>query len=302
MSAPLARPTGAFTAQFEGLGLALRAELFKTVRRRMTWISLATIVVLVSLVYFGLWLRLREGSGDRPEAALIWAGIRLGVSFRNTVPYGLAVERFFATIICAVFAGTIMGNEYDWRTIGVAVSRGVRRWHFLAAKVAVAVGFTAAVTLTGLLTAMVASAWLTVAYDLRWATIDAAWGADLVMSFGRTVFAILPFVILALLVGNVWRSGGQAVGASLGVFFGETIFVGLLSLTDGWPTTIAKGLFSENIDAIMGANGTFGASNGPFIAATGGPPGWRAAVILASRTVLFAGLAFWRFQRRDIQE
>ncbi|MFN0094605.1 MAG: ABC transporter permease subunit [Dehalococcoidia bacterium] len=285
-----------------GLRTALRAEVFKTVRRRMTWICLAMIVVLVGLVYLGLWLRLREGAGGRPDEALVWVAVRAGVSFRNAVPYGLAVERFFATIICVVFAGTVMGNEYDWRTVGVAVSRGVRRWHFLAAKLAVVTGFTVAVAVTGLLAAMAASVILTLSYDLRWGTVDLAWGWGLVAGLARTVFVILPFVFLAVLVGNVWRSAGQAVGASLGLFFSEQIFIGLLSLTDGWPRAITKGLFSENIDAVMRANGIFASGGGPFIIEGGGPPLWRATAFLAAWMALFLAATFVRFNRRDIQD
>jgi ABC-type transport system involved in multi-copper enzyme maturation permease subunit len=286
----------------DALAAAFRAEVFKTLRRRMTWISLGVIVVLVGLVYFGLWLRLREGPGSTPEEVLTYAAIRLGVSFENVIPYGFAVERLFATIIAIVFAGTMMGNEYDWRTVNVAVSRGVRRWHFLAAKVAVSVVFSVAVAVGGFVTALAASAILTAHFGLDWggASAGGAWSA--IASLARTVFVMLPYVVLALLVGNLWRSGGQAVGASLGVLVGEQVIIGLLSLTDGWPRAIAAALFSENVQAVLLANGNFTAGGGPFIAAAGGPPLWRATLILALWLSGLAGFMFWRFQRRDLQD
>lgn len=271
-------------------------------RRRMTYICLAAIVVLVALVFLGLWLRLKDGPGLRFNQVVTWRAIRAGVSFENVVPYGLGVTRFFATLISVVFAGTMMGNEYDWRTVGLVVSRGVRRWHFLVAKATICVGFTLLVVVVGLGASAVLSAIMTSGYDLSWGSFGGGWWLDLVASVARTTFVILPFVFLAVLFGLLWKSGGQAVGASLGVFFSEQVFNGLLGLAEGWPREIPKALFSVNIDAVMRANGIFANGGAPFILSPGGPPTWRAALILGGWTAFFVAVLFWRFQRRDIQE
>jgi ABC-2 type transport system permease protein len=281
---------------------AVRAETYKVLRRRMTYITLASLVVLVGLVYVGLWLRLRDGPGTRPDSIAVFYAIRYAVSFANAIPYGLSVERFFATIVAVVFAGTMMGNEYDWRTASVVVSRGVRRWHFLFAKAVVAVGFTAVAVLAGLLAAFAGQAWLTSLYGLPWGDIDAGWAWDAVAGVSRTTFVILPFVFLALLFGNLLKSGGQAVGAALGVFFSEQIFNSLLSIATGWPRDIPKAFFSENIDAVMRENGLSGLGAGPFLIDAGGPSAGRAAVVLFAWGTAFGLMLFWRFQRRDIQE
>jgi ABC-type transport system involved in multi-copper enzyme maturation permease subunit len=285
------------------LWAALRAETFKVARRRMTYICIVAIIALVGLTFLGIWLRLRDGPGHRPDHISTWLAVRSGVSFQNVIPYGLSVTRFFATLIAVVFAGTIMGNEFDWRTVSVVVGRGVRRWHFLFAKAVVSIVFTFLVVTIGLLASAAISAWLTNVYGLQWGDADVARLSDLVTGVARTGFVVLPFVFLAMLFGLLWKSGGQAVGAALGVLFSEQIFIGLLGLAEGWPRNIPKAMFSTNIDAVMRANGVFSrGGGGPFILGEGGPPEWRAFLILLAWGVAFAAIAFWRFQRRDIQE
>jgi ABC-2 type transport system permease protein len=289
-------------AELAGLRIALRAELFKVVRRRMTYICCATIVILVALVFVGLWLRLRDGPGNSPEEVAVWFVIRISVSFEHSTPYGLSVTRFFATLIAVAFTGTIVGNEYDWRTVSAVVARGVRRRHFLGAKLIVAVAFTTIIVVLGLATAAAASAWLTALYGLSWGDADAARLTDVLFGLARTTFVILPFVFLGALFGLVWKSGGQAVGGSLGVFFSEQIFHSLLTLASGWPTLIPKAFFTANIDAVMRANGMFADGGGPFVLESGGPSVWRGVLILLAWSAGFIAFAFWRFARRDIQE
>jgi len=282
---------------------ALQAEWFKVTRRRMTYICLGVFSALVLLFYVILWLRIREGPGDRASEFAFWIALRGALSFRNVVPYSLNLERFFATLVCVIFAGTMMGNEYDWRTVGVVTSRGVRRWHFVFAKAVSGVVFTVVCLLLGFLVAMAASAWFTNLYGLNWGAFDAARVADILTGLLRTTFVILPFVFLSLLLSTVWRSAGQAVGAALGIFFMEGIFIALLNAARGWISYLPDFFFSVNVDAVMRGNGTFSDNGGgPFILGSGGPPEWRGLLVLAAWISLFVLGAFWRFQRRDIQE
>jgi ABC-type transport system involved in multi-copper enzyme maturation permease subunit len=278
--------------------------MYKVLRRRMTYILLFSLAFLVLLFYVILWLRIRDGPSDRQGGFAAWLTLRAAMSFFNVVPYGLALERFFATLVCVIFAGTMMGNEYDWRTVGVVTARGVRRWHFLFAKAAIAVLFTVVAVTLGFVVAMAASAWFTNLFGLTYGSFDVERIWDAISSLARTVFVILPFVFLALLCATVWRSAGQAVGASLGVFFIESIFTGLLSGARGWISQVPQALININGDAIMRANGVFGGEGGggPFIFGPGGAPLWRAALVVLAWISAFVLLVFWRFQRRDIQE
>ncbi len=282
---------------------AIDAELFKVVRRRMTYILLLAVGLLVLISYLLLWWGIRAGPGHRRNALADWLALKTTMSFVRVTPYGLTLERFFATIACVIFAGSLMGNEFDWRTVGLFSAKGVRRWHFVAAKALVSTLFTFAVVLLGFLVAIVASAWFSHLYSLPYGALDLARLGTAIASLARTAFVVLPLVLLALLFATILRSAGQAVGATLGVYLLEGIFTVLFDRTQGWMSHTPEALLNFNGDSVMRANGAFSSEGaGPFIFGSGDAPVWRAALILLLWAVGFVVFALWRFQRRDIQE
>jgi ABC-type transport system involved in multi-copper enzyme maturation permease subunit len=295
--------TDALRVEARRLRHAIDAEMFKIVRRRMTYILLLALGLLMLISYLLLWWGIRAGPGHRRNALADWIALKSTMSFARVTPYGLALERFFATIVCVIFAGSMMGNEFDWRTVGLFSARGVRRWHFVAAKAVVSVLFTVAAVTLGFLVAIAASAWFSHLYSLPYGTFDVARLGAAVAGAARTAFVMLPLVLLALLCATLFRSAGQAVGAALGVFFLEGIFTTLLNRTVGWTSHIPEALLNFNGDSVMRANGTFSAEGaGVFLSGSGDAPVWRAALILLLWSAGFVAFALWRFQRRDIQE
>lgn len=282
---------------------AIDAELFKILHRRMTYILLLSVALLVFVSYVLVWWGVRAGPGHRRHAYTDWLALKTTMSFARVTPYGLSLERFFATIAAVIFAGSLMGNEFDWRTVGLFSARGVRRWHFVAAKVVVSALFALAVVTVGYIVAVASSAWFTHLYHLPYGTIDAArlWAA--IAGVARTAFVIAPLVLLALLVGTVLRSAGQAVGVTLGVYLLEGVFTAILDRTQGWTSHIPELMLNFNGDSIMRLNGRFSSEGaGPFIFGSGDAPVWRATTFLTLWGVGFVAVALWRFQRRDIQE
>lgn len=281
---------------------ALRAELFKVSRRRMTYICLLVAMALVLLFYIILWLRVRQGPDDGFRGYAEWVSLRAGLSFHNVVPYGFALERFFVTLMAVIFAGTMVGNEYDWRTVGVIAGRGVQRKHFLAAKFVSGIVFAFAAVTLCFLVSVAASLWFTSLYGLSYGTIDAAWFGHAIVSLLRTWFVVLPFVLMAIFFGTFLRSAGQAVGAALGFYFIEGIFTGLLTSAHGWLSHIPEALFNLNGDAIIRLNGIIPGNDTGLFSSTGGIPAWRAFIVLGCWIAAFLAAAFWRFQTRDISE
>jgi ABC-type transport system involved in multi-copper enzyme maturation permease subunit len=282
---------------------ALDAELFKILHRRMTYVLIFAVAALVVLSYVLLWWGVRAGPGHRRNAYFDWLAMKTTMSFASVIPYGLSLERFFVTIASVIFAGSVMGNEFDWRTVGVFSARGVRRWHFIAAKVIVSAAFTFALVAVGFAVAMAASAWFTHLYHLPYGGFDAPRAGSAIAGVARTTLVLLPLVLLALLAGAALRSAGQAVGAALGVYLAEAVFTALLNRSQGWVSHVPDALINFNGDALMRFNGAFSSEGtGPFIFGSGDAPAWRAVSVLALWALAFVAFALWRFQARDIQE
>jgi ABC-type transport system involved in multi-copper enzyme maturation permease subunit len=284
---------------------AVASEIFKTLRRRMTYIIILAMAALVTMFYIILWLRLRQGPDPTVASQVRYESLRQGMSFANVVSYALDLERFFATLLCVVFTATMMGNEYDWRTAGLVLSRGVRRRDFIAAKVVVSLAFVVLMIIVGLLAALACSAWFTHLYHLSYGTFTAARVWNVIASIGRTSFVIVPLVLMSLLFATIWRSAGQAVGFSLGFFFLESIFTGLLETASGWLGKIPEALLNSNATAVMSANGSVQGDagfGGGAAGATTGPPVLRGTLVLLAWLLVFLVVSFWRFERRDVQE
>lgn len=284
---------------------ALAAEWFKTTHRRMTYILLGALCALMVLFYVILWLRIREGPDPKElDSTLRYLALKEGMSFRNVVPYGLQLERFFVTLLSVIFAATMMGNEYDWRTVGAVLSRGVRRRDFLAAKLIIALAFAVVCVVTAFVVAMIMSAYFSNLYGLPYGDFTLGRIVGVFESLGRTVFVVVPFVLLALLFSTIWRSAGQAVGFALGFFFLEGIFTGLLDNARGLLTHIPDAMLNINAIGVMQANGSYpGAEDrgGPF-AGNAGPEPWIGALILTAWMSVFVAATFWRFLKRDVGE
>jgi ABC-type transport system involved in multi-copper enzyme maturation permease subunit len=282
---------------------ALRAELFKTVRRRMTYILLATGPLLVTAYYALLWIQIRHSPGRR-HGYFHWLSLRSGMSFENAIPYGLQLDRIFVTLVCVVFAATMMANEYDWRTAELAFSRGVKRSHFLAAKATVALAFVVVAMAVAFAVGLAWSGWFSHLYDLPFGTLDGARLGTAFASLGRTTFVVVPFVALALLCATIWRSASVSAGAALGFFFFEGLFTGVMADAKGLLAHVPEFLLSGNALAIVRPNGPVRDSwlTGPFGIAIGTSdfPTARAVTLVIAWTVIFVVVAFWRFGRRDV--
>src|SRR5665213_1235066 len=100
----------------------------------------------------------------------------------------MQLARFFVTLVCVVFTATMMGNEYDWRTVGVVVARGVKRWQFIAAKLIVSVAFAVVVLAAGFVVALLCSAWFSHLYHLSSGAFTVERVLDLLASLIRTTY------------------------------------------------------------------------------------------------------------------
>jgi ABC-2 type transport system permease protein len=137
--------------------------------------------------------------------------------------------------------------------------------------------------------------------------IDAAYVRHSVESFLRLLLAISPYVGLAVLFSILGGSPTAGIALSVGVAFLEGFVGGMMTLAGGWVAELPKYMLDMNADTLAleagGAFGTlFGADGGsPFFAAFDRPSPLHAALVLTAWALAFFTLAFWFFQRQDLE-
>ena len=272
------------------------SEWIKVRQRRLTWILLGLMPVVVAVLYALLFAGVATADQGSEDAAAWDARLSLD----NLVPFGDAMVYRLVALFCVILAGSMTANEFGWRTIlTVATWTGDRR-ALLAGKLAV----TGAVAL-----AFVLAAWLTVVVAV--AVGGAARGT---FSAGAMIPSLVPEIFLAVAVTwaaamvfaliaaalAIWtRSAAGAIAVPLGILLLEPLGAAGLSALGGVADLAAGFTLSHNIDGLLAANGSIEGAGEDLSAY---PPAWRGGLFL----VLFCGvtvlLTLRTLVRRDIRE
>jgi ABC-2 type transport system permease protein len=283
---------------------AIRTELFKLRKRGLTWILLYVLIgilVLVNLIIFAI-TRIQLPSSAPHDLADIAALLLL----RSSIPFSLFILSTFGAVLAVILMGSAVGNEYNWRTIRLALISTESRFKFLLAKV-IAVAFAILIGMligvaVGFLTSIITTAIGGDHYDFSFATGSYFW--DQFLQFWRTFFIILPFTLLAFLFAVLGRSAMPGIAVGIGVAFLEPLITGLMRLAGGWVDNIPDYLFSANVNAINALNqlpSGFGSGQGFGGGSTFALPSVpHAFIVLAVYCLVFAVIPFYLFRKRDV--
>ena len=201
-----------------------------------------------------------------------------------------------------VLGASSMGVEYGWGTLRTALARGTGRWQFLGAKALSLVLLSAAGLLVVSLTVTISSlitASLTLG-DGGGMVGSGQWSTAAVM-FGKVLYGLVPFVILALFFTILTSSSSMGIAMSGAYYFAEFLLVRILGGLFDW--------FSNVTDYLLGANTTIWMTTTDVVTTAGSaslfdiadPPGTlHAFLVLLIYVVVLGGVATWLFQRRDI--
>ena len=222
------------------------------------------------------------------------------------LPGGLAnslgVAHYIGVFLVMVLGASSMGVEYGWGTLRTALARGTGRWQFLVAKALSLVLLSAAGLLVVSLTVTISSlitASLTLG-DGGGMVGSGQWSTAAVM-FGKVVYGLVPFVILALFFTILTSSSSMGIAMSGAYYFAEFLLVRILGGLFDW--------FSNVTDYLLGANTTIWMTTTDVVTTAGSaslfdiadPPGTlHAFLVLLIYVVVLGGVATWLFQRRDI--
>ena len=215
------------------MALLVRWEWFKLRRRWLPWTMLALTVVITQALF---WAEVFFFGGDLSHRTL-----------RENVANGLGAGGGFA-FMAMFLTIAFTGCEYSWGTLRPALSRGVGRGAFLAAKLWVILMVTAAgliiVAAAIAVSSFIADAVTAAEPSQSYAAVSLL---DLLTLYGRVVYSFLPYIALGLFAISLIPSEGGATGLALGYYLVEQVIVlPLLGANVSWADWLFGFLLGPN--------------------------------------------------------
>lgn len=204
-------------------------------------------------------------------------------------------------VLVAIMTASLVGTEFGWGTLRLVLAKGTGRWQLLSAKlmlIALLVGAALAIiAATTAASSMIASSLVSERPEA-----PTEW-SEAVATFGRAWFGLLPYAALAVVVTVLASSSVAGIAAAVGYLFTEWTVAALLLSRFDWAQNVADYMLGRNITAwILGTGG--GESDAVMIGTSTPigefPDALHAFLVLAAYIMALGGLAFWRFQRKDV--
>ncbi len=130
---------------------------------------------------------------------------------------------------------------------------------------------------------------------------DAGEWSTLAVLFGKAIYGLMPYAMLAILLTVLTTSSSMGIAMSLAYFFVELIvFLTVGGLFD-WFSNVADFLLGPSVTAWMIETGVHTTNPQQTLFALKDPPSQLHAFLVVTAYMLIAGVAaFWLFQRKDI--
>lgn len=213
-----------------------------------------------------------------------------------------AIVPTIAVVLILVLSSSAIGVEYGWGTLRTALTRGAGRWQILASKVfaLVLMGATALfiLSLTVVVSSLIAAS-LTL-HEGGGLADSGQWSTAVVM-FGKAVYGITPYILLALFFTVLASSPGVGMAVTLGYYLTETITVAILINLFDWLDNVTDFLLGTNIAAWMAeANVDIPGVNSALFETSHLPGTLHSFLVLLGYTIVLGCAACWLFMRRDI--
>jgi len=202
---------------------ALRGELSKLYRQRITWASFGVVLALVGLVTWGSYHeRDRFDLNEELGSQFVVAGKSVTALFVANAVMQVALTVLVPLLIAVVIGGLVAGERQSG-TLRMLLSRPVARWRVLGSKLAASWAFTVALTvflgLVGLGLGQLVFGWGDLVIFRRGLTIfDAQTGlARLAQAYGLACLAMCAVATLALMLSTIFNNPMTAAGITVAV-------------------------------------------------------------------------------------
>ena len=256
----------------------LNSEIFRTVKRPVTWIMLAILALFIAAFYAIVYFAVDDPATNeslRPDAVL------------NN---GFSIGSGIASILVIVLAAQSMGSEYGWGTIRALVSRASGRVPLILAKLIVLAGYT----LLALLVCAVASvgfAYLFGSLASNDTGLSNGEWLDILAAIGRGMLSLGVYAIIALVITILSKSTAAGIAGGIALSFLEPAIWALLGQASDMFDTVSEYFIAYNVTGLS----TIGTDN-----STDGFDATRGAIVVAVWLVGLLALALVIFRRRDI--
>jgi ABC-2 type transport system permease protein len=286
---------------FSGLGRMISAEILKLRKRQMTKILLGVLVGIIVIVNL---LLLAISKVNLPGDAHNAGNIQNLLGLPTAIPFSLMLISSFGIVLAIILMASSVGNEYNWRTIRIALISGESRFKFLTAKLVsvglfVLIGMVVGV-IAGFIMSLITTAIGGYAFSFTFATGSYLW--DQFLQFWRTFYVIVPFALLGFFMAIVGRSAMPGIATGIGVVFLESIITTFMRLAGGWIAKVPDYLLSANVSTITAMNDLprgFSGGMGGGIAETSLSI-THAFLTLGIYGLVFLVLGYYLFRRRDL--
>jgi ABC-2 type transport system permease protein len=281
----------------------IAAELLKLRKRNMTWILLGILVGIMMLLHLLLFAISRLTLPGTTSGEVTNLQNLLGLPL--ALPFALSILASFGAVLAVILMASSTGNEYNWRTIRLALISAESRARFLAAKVIsvaiiILIGMVAGLA-TGFIMSLITTAIGGNSFDFSFASGSYIW--QQFTQFWRTFFVIFLFSLLGFVFAVLGRSAMPGIAVSIGILFLEPIITGFMRLAGGWVSSVPNYLFSANANAINALNqlpGRFGGGGGFGGLNVELPSVTHAFVVLGIYMLVFLAAGFYLFHKRDV--
>jgi ABC-2 type transport system permease protein len=270
----------------------------------MTWILLYILMGILVLVYLLLFAISKIQLPSQTPRDLTNIGTLLGL--KVSIQFALSFLANFGAVLAVILMASSVGNEYNWRTVRIALISSESRFKFLSAKlisvaIVIFIGMVIGVAV-GFLMSIITTAIGGTPFDFSFATGSYLW--DQFLQFWRTYFIILPITMLGFLFAVVGRSAMPGIAVGIGFAFLEQIITALMRLAGGWVANVPDYLIAANVNVITNLNqlpAGFRAGQGiGGGSSTALPSVTHAFIVLAIYIVVFTVIPFYLFRKRDV--
>ena len=214
----------------------------------------------------------------------------------NSLSNGLAVAHSIGVILIMILASSVLGTEYGWGTLRGTLTRGVNRWQFLGAKalslLLLSAGGLIIVALTVAVSSLIAASLLV---DDGGLTDSGEWSTAAVM-FGKAVYGVIPYAILALFLSVLTSSTSLGIAFSVAYYFVESFLVGMFL----WFSNVTDFLLGPSVTSWMTETGISTTGQGSMFPVSHPSSQLHAFFVITAYIIIIGVAAFWLFQRKDI--